>query len=295
MLLEEYAHPIGIRELLAAMKQDDRGLLLKKMLRSPGSIEQYLRGDSGKMTECLKQAVGEAVRQGKQDMLQELLAAPAHWVPVNCDVIAGGAQDTEDVRGMTECLKQVIAEAVRQCREDMLRMLLAAPPHWGPVTPEVLAGGVQEMVRVVRGGRGAGICPIIPLLRNAGADLDMDGGALLAAAERSNNQAVIDQLLMVGVGVSRDSYGDVLRSWMCKGKLETEEQVLKKVPPTVSWGPSLLREAVASRQPCMAASLIRAGIPVGCLHDQTDALLSMWVEHRTEEILTALTALTPAQ
>jgi hypothetical protein len=124
----------------------------------------------------------------------------------------------EDEGKRAECMKQVIAAAVRGGRvhstygdDDspgvlLLELLLHPPAHWGPVTPDILAHGVRELTKRVSGLGGAWcdaqfVHRAIDEFCKAGADLNTDGGALLVAAVGSQDLQVAIALLLAGVDV----------------------------------------------------------------------------------------------
>jgi hypothetical protein len=126
-----------------------------------------------------------------------------------------------DEKKRAECLGKALAEAIEMCGfyeyeynrklvsdgdPEVVQALLSPPAHWGPVSPDVLAEGVRAATRVVGGDEVAGeFTVIIKLLSKAGADLDVDGGALLRAAAKlgESHIKVLESVITGGADIRR--------------------------------------------------------------------------------------------
>jgi hypothetical protein len=142
---------------------------------------------------------------------------------------------------------------------EMLTSLLSPPTHWGPVTASALAEGVQGAEKALRYGRDIGHTPqylqAIELLVNAGADLRVDGGALLRTAVRQRQTEVVKTILKVDPGSA------------------------------IAHGAAALHEGC---EPVLAVLLIKAGAPIDEGSGLYEELLVAALKHANDELLDVL-------
>jgi hypothetical protein len=94
--------------------------------------------------------------------------------------------------------------------EQIIRALLAPPAHWYPLPHDLLSEGVRAVTRLVLKHKAnleplastiAAMIMMIRMFAKAGADLNLDDGALLKAAWRSNNKELLEALVECGVDI----------------------------------------------------------------------------------------------
>jgi ankyrin repeat protein len=93
------------------------------------------------------------------------------------------------------CLKEVLTVAVHSSvfnnrlpwkSRQIVEALLAAPAHWHPLPPDLLDVGMKEVLTVTnKHGLRWELCEVVEVLGKAGADLNIEEGALLMAATKA--------------------------------------------------------------------------------------------------------------
>jgi hypothetical protein len=274
---------IGMCELLATVKTG-RCWLLEAVLKSEASWEAALREDAGRRAEVLQQLIKPAVW--------------ADWV--------------EERTWSWETPK----------RASVLQVLLDPPACWGPVTPAALADGVRELAEYLLRKSDVAeqdLCGAVKALCKAGADLDLDGGALLAAAVARNKAQVVEALIAAGVDV-RVNGGAALQATehsysLCCALLKHGanpcsapeahmsrlvqdddmapliRQLLGRWSDKGTWGQGLLRAAIVHQRASIADLLVRAGVVLELGSEQMrDTVLSMAAQGGSEQMLQLLAA-----
>jgi hypothetical protein len=112
-------------------------------------------------------------------------------------------------------LRKTLVFAVQQCKKafestykprtiaDIIQALVAPPAHWYPLPPDLLVRAVRKLIRLVdKDYSSHRLSAVIAPLSQAGADLDMGGGALLMSAVKHNHWQVVDALIDAGANVS---------------------------------------------------------------------------------------------
>jgi hypothetical protein len=131
-------------------------------------MQRVLKESRAKRAKCLGDALGLAVSKCER----------RHYCP-SCGSWGGSEDDAE-----------------------VVRVLLAAPPHWGPITQEVLVPAVREVTKlVVACSDGEDTYTVIELLGKAGADLSCDDGELLDAAFKRSSGSLLKALAAAGVDI----------------------------------------------------------------------------------------------
>jgi hypothetical protein len=125
-----------------------------------------------------------AVRGSDVSLLETLLSSKASMDPAL----------VEGVQGRTSCLVDALCAAVTN--RAMVKVLLAAPDYWGHVTPSALADVVRrvacERFKYEHLASEEGLWVLLDLLRKAGADIDVGGGALLMADIGRHNISAVE-------------------------------------------------------------------------------------------------------
>jgi hypothetical protein len=259
LLMGEYAQPVGKSELIAAIigpspKEGGDVDVFRLLFESEASMDPTLAGDEEKRAECLQCVLAEAIARGELDIAQVVLAPPAHWGPITPAVLGAG-------------VRQVVSLAGRFQRQ-----------HYHYWEEE----GFDHSQRVLQA---------IEVLSKAGADLDIDNGALLMAAIRSENKEVVARLLQAGVNANgqdgaplREAASscsccyvvDLLlkhgaRADACTGQMlyrlvvhERESyaarQLLSYGAAVGPYGPAMLKAAVETKDSMLARAVMEAGV-----------------------------------
>jgi hypothetical protein len=171
-LLRRQDAVVGRQELVSAVHFGMTSLV-ELLLESEENMHLELRQDAHKRAECLGAAVAKAV--------------------VRC------------VMGTGYC-------SPASCIVKVLGQLLDPPPHWGPVTAEILAQGVRAAEKVLheRGYSNRDFLRAIELLAAAGADLGIDDGALLkTAAADCEDWVVLETVLRLNPALAA-AHGEAL-------------------------------------------------------------------------------------
>jgi hypothetical protein len=202
-----------------------------------------------------------------------------------------------DGQRRSECLGRVLGEAIKRDDVDSVKLLLSPPAHWGPVTAETLAAGVQQVPELIQAHSGWYlISDVLRCFKEAGGSLDMGKGALLLAAVRHHNihalkliaemgadvnvdggaplrlalthpsgysRYVVEELLRLGADATLYG-GDFMVALAEKGRWESLRCLLGRGAQPGAHGPALLRAAVAKRQPRAVHSLLRVGVHLEC-------------------------------
>jgi hypothetical protein len=171
-----------------------------------------------------------------------------------------------DSQGRGEWLAQALMLTVRNTvgyrygqkieTDQIIKALLAPPAHWYPLPPDLLARGVREVLNIIKQqGIQHSLCSVVELLGKAGADLDVDGGALLraSAAPYLCNETWLEALVRGGADVR-------------------------------THGARALRAAAHSGSNRYAARLLEAGVPVDSDPVLCQKLLGMALEQRPENM-----------
>jgi hypothetical protein len=96
VLLRRQSVTIGPQELASAVNSCNQGVL-RLFLESKANMHPELQREEMKKAESLGAALRVAVQQVRVDLVQMLLAPPAHWGPVTASVLAAGLDQAKQM------------------------------------------------------------------------------------------------------------------------------------------------------------------------------------------------------
>jgi ankyrin repeat protein len=205
-------------------------------LGSESALHLAIRHWQGSLEACKVLLSYERVQVGREELCAAVDAGQLEWLQL---VLGSQGNVKADEKQRSEWLKQAMLLAVERCSSDefndqqyvgIIKALLAPPAHWYPLPPDLLDVAVGEVLRVIQeedvicGGAGAAV----RVLGKAGADLDVNGGALWLAAAEYDSDEFLQALVEGGADLQKH-------------------------------GRAALRRAQSVR---FATSLLRAGVPV---------------------------------
>jgi hypothetical protein len=229
----------------------------------------------------------------------------------------------QDEAKKAECLAAVMKMAALRRNVERVRVLMAPPAHWGPVTPAVLNAGLQGAAVCIRQRYyDSKLWEMVQLLISAGADINTGDGALLMAAVQYHDADAISEIIKLGADVNvnkgapllaaaaiRENHtifhtilqlgadatvcnGELLCQMMRDGSAWYVHQLLKRGASAGAWGPTLLQAAADQKQPEIVAQLLHAGIHLDSAPALSKQLFSLLLEQHSGGLLNVLAAQT---
>jgi hypothetical protein len=234
MLLSCGRVQVGGPELCAAARKKEAATI-QLVLQAEGNLKPSLKASVKERGRCLKKALTVAVRTSQ-----------GHRYAFEKETSEEDWSDPKESRQIVEAL-------------------LKPPAHWHPLPPDLLDVGVKEAIRAIRKHNGKEelyeLIEVVEVLGKAGADLNIEEGALLTAAAQAQF------------------------SWE---KLELLKALLRGGLDVRIHGEAALKAAPNGE---FAAELIRAGVPVSSDTDLRKRLMKLAAAWRLSGIGPLLGAL----